>query len=275
MKLIVTALRQEAQPIIDTLGLRRDPTSKKIQMYSSGEVLLVISGMGKLRAAIATTHALNMIGNPESCCLLNIGMCGSAVEYIPLGEAVLVNKIWDYGSGYEYFPDVLLDYRLEEVSLGTFEKPLTVDYRPEHSCDVVDMEASGIFQAGQLFVPPHAMYFIKVPTDYLDFSPDDFPKMVQYYEQSAAQWLPILKDVKHLVNSDPVITPTQEGILKFVIEELRLSQTQSHQLRDAALRFLVRGGDDLRILESLIKSRPEHKSVRNRIFESMIQVLDA
>ena len=274
LKLLITALRQEAQPIIDALDLRQDRTSRKIPIFSSGDTLLVVSGMGKLRAAVATTHGLHVAGNPANCTLINVGMCGSAVQRIELGEAVLVNKIWDHGSGREYFPDMLLNFPLQEASLGTFEKPVTVDYRPELSCEIVDMEASGIFQAGQLFVSPHRMLYIKVATDYLDYSEQDFPNMVQYFEQSVAQWLPLLRSFKHLEEGDPILSPVQESFLKSTVDQLRLSQTQFHQLRDAAIRFLVRGGEDLRILDTFVSSRPEHKSVRNRIFDAMIQELD-
>ena len=274
MKLIITALRQEARPLIEALGLKQDHASRKIPVYSSGDALLAISGIGKLYAGIATTHAIHLAGMPKDCSLINVGMCGSVVDQIALGEAVAINKIWDHASGREFFPDMLLNHSLQEASLGTFDQAVTNANRPILSCDVVDMEASAVFQAGRLFVSPHQMMFLKVATDYLEFSSEDFPQMLRYYEQSVEGWLPVLEHSDHLDSSVPVISAEQETFLLSVSETLRLTKTQSHQLRDAAIRFLVRGGEDLEILKPKIKGRPKHKTLRNQIFDSVIRALN-
>ena len=95
LKLIITALRQEARPIIKNLGLKHDPASRKIPIYSAGDTLLAISGIGKVSAGIATTHAYHLAKNSSSFQLYNIGVCGAAVDRFSLGQALTVNKIWD------------------------------------------------------------------------------------------------------------------------------------------------------------------------------------
>ena len=136
------------------------------------------------------------------------------------------------------------------------------------------MEASGVFQAAQLFIPPHQMFFLKVATDYLEFSSDDYGQMLRYYEQSVEDWLPILKGYHPFNPLDPVISDEQESLIMSLAASMRLTQTQTHQLRDAALRFLVRGGTDLDILRLKLELKPTHKSLRNRMFETIIQTLD-
>ena len=274
MKLIVTALRQEARPLIDAFGLKQDQSSRKIPIYGSEDTLLVISGIGKLHAGIATTHALHLSGNPSDCQVINVGMCGAVVDQIVLGEAVVAHKIWDHASGREFFPDMVYKHGLQEASLGTFDKPVTSGSRSMLACDIVDMEASGVFQAAQLFIPPHQMFFLKVATDYLEFSSDDYGQMLRYYEQSVEDWLPVLKGYHPFNPLDPVISEEQENLIVSLSESMRLTQTQTHQLRDAALRFLVRGGTDLDILRLKLELRPAHKSLRNRMFETIIQTLD-
>ena len=274
LKIIVTALRQEARPLIDALGLKQDSSSRRIPVYSSGDTMLVISGIGKLYAGIATTHAMHLAGNHEDCHLINVGMCGAVVDQIALGEAVTVHKIWDHASGREFFPDMLLNHALPEVSLGTFDQPVTTANRPILACDIVDMEASGVFQAAQLFISPHQLLFLKVATDYLEFSSDDYSQMQRYYEQSVDEWLPILAKCERLDTDEPVISPDQETLLKSVAESMRLTQTQIHQLHDAAMRFLVRGGSDLELLKPNLAAKPKHKTLRNQLFESMIQALN-
>lgn len=234
----------------------------------------MISGIGKIYAAIATTHAIHLAGKPEKCHLINVGMCGAVVDQIALGETVAVHKIWDHASGREYFPDMLLNHSLQEASLGTFDQPVTSANRLILACDVVDMEASGVFQAAHLFLAPHQLVFLKVATDYLGFSSEDYPQMLRYFEESVQDWLPIVENFDQMGVADPIITPEQETFLVYVAESMRLTKTQTHQLHDAALRFLVRGGEDLDLLKSQLYNRPEHKSLRNQIFESIIQALN-
>ncbi|MCZ6673439.1 MAG: hypothetical protein O7C75_10940 [Verrucomicrobia bacterium] len=274
MKLIITALRQEARPLIEKLGLKQDPASRKIPVYSSDDTLLVITGIGKLYAGIATTHALHLVGNPDDCHLINVGMCGGVGDRIALGEAVAIHKIWDHASGREFFPDMLINHSLQEGSLGTFDEPITTANRPILSCDVVDMEASGVFQAAHLFLAPHQMLFLKVVTDYLDYSTEDYAQMLQYYEQSVDDWMPVLEQDPQLDKPDPVLSVGQETLLTNISEGMRLTETQTHKLHDAALRFLVRGGEDLEIIEPNLNVQPEHKSLRNQLFDSMIQTLN-
>lgn len=273
MKIIVTALRQEARPVIETLGLKQDSTSKRIPVYRSDNVLLVISGMGKLSAGIATTHAIHMAGQPEDCQIINVGACGAAVDQIALGEAVVIHKIWDHSSGREYFPDMLVKHPLKEASLGTFEAPVNSSSRPMLACDVVDMEASGIFQAARLYLPPHLLLFIKVATDYLDFTSDDYVVMQRYYEQSVGDWLPIIESLDGIEGTEKVISPEQEALLSHIEEVMRLTSTQGYQLREAVTRYLVRGGGDLEMLAHIVSKAPKHKVERNHMFASLIQKL--
>jgi hypothetical protein len=168
---------------------------------------------------------------------------------------------------------MLINHALQEASLGTFDQPVTTANRPMLACDVVDMEASGVFQAAQLFLSPHQMLFLKVATDYLEFSSDDYSQMQRYYEQSVDEWLPVVRNTVRLGAQDPVISAEQETFLLSVAESMRLTKTQTYQLRDAAMRFLVRGGEDLEILKPRLV-RPKHKTLRNQMFESMIQALN-
>ena len=273
MKIILTALRQEARPLIEALGLKQDRASRKIPVYSGDDFLLVISGIGKLYAGIATTHAVHLAGNTENCRLVNVGMCGAVHDQIALGEAVLVHKIWDHGSGREFFPDMLLKTPLQEASLGTFDDPVTSAHRSLLSCDIVDMEASGVFQAAHLFLSPHQMQFLKVVTDYLEFSSEDYTQMKRYYEESLEQWIGVLKMDNGFSKTNPILTEEHEELLEEVVARMRLTKTQSHQLRDAVMRYLVRRGADLSILKPIISEDPLSKATRNELLERIFEVL--
>ena len=237
--------------------------------------MLVITGIGKLRAAIATTHLMHLASNHDEAFLINVGSCGATTDQLALGETVCVHKIWDHATGKEYFPDMLLKIPLKGASLGTFDQPVAAVSGPNMACDVVDMEASGIFQAAYFFLAPHQMMFLKIVTDYLQFSSDNFSEMLRFYHNSVPDWMPLITGGSAWNGSGSALTEGQELLVVEVAARMRLTQTQTHQLKKAAQRFMVRGGENLDLLRPHLQTRPKHKCQRNQLFESMIKALNS
>ena len=287
VKLIVTALTQEARPLIDALNLKRVAGSRKIPVYAGEDAMLVITGMGKVSAAVATTqllhsalarmsHKFSDLGKLREggVCLINVGACGAVAEDLALGEAVLAHKIWDRATDREYFPDVLLKHPLREVSLGTFDRPLKGVKEPQFPCQAVDMEASGSFQAAHLFLAPHQMMFLKVVVDYAQSSDYDLAEMQRWYIHSMPDLLPLIRKAHTWDGAEPVLSDGQERLLAEVATQMRLTQTQTHQLEQAAQSYMVRGGENLDLLKPHLQTRPQHKSSRNRILSSILAALN-
>jgi adenosylhomocysteine nucleosidase len=111
---IVTALHSEAQPLIQHFGLKKDPRFTLLEFFQNDHVALVVSGIGKVRSAIATTLLLNQNAGGIA---VNFGVCGSPEKKNNIGDLFLVNKITDHASGREYFPDVIYKHEFQESSL--------------------------------------------------------------------------------------------------------------------------------------------------------------
>ena len=274
LNLLITALRQEARPVIEALGLKQDTGSRKIPVYAGENAMLVITGMGKVRAVIATTHLMHLAPGRARLRLINVGTCAAVTDQLALGEAVLAHKIWDHATEREFFPDVLLKHPLQEVSLGTFDRPVTGMKQPNLPCQTVDMEASGVFQAAQIFLAPHQMMFLKVVVDYVQSSAYDLSEMLKCYNRSMPDWLPLITEGYAWDGSAPVLTEGQERFLAEVAVHMRLTQTQTRQLEKAAQRFIVRGGENLDLLKPHLQTRPQHKSRRNLIFSTILAALN-
>ena len=274
MKLIITALRQEARPLIEALGLKQDTGSRKFPVYVGEDAMLVITGMGKVRAAIATTHLMHLAPRHDRACLINVGTCAAVTDQLALGVAVLAHKIWDRATEREFFPDMLLKHSLQEVSLGTFDRPVTGMKQPNLPCQAVDMEASGIYQAAHLFLAPHQMMFLKVVVDFVQASAYDLSEMLRYYTGSIQDWMPLITEACVWEDSAPAVTEGQECLLAEVAAHMRLTRTQTHQLEKAAQRFMVRGGENLDLLKPHLQTRPRHKARRNQIFSTILAALN-
>ena len=273
MKIIITALRPEAVPLIEALGLKHDSACRKLSLYASGEILLIVGGVGKVSAAVATTYAIHLAGLSQDHQIINVGMCGAALSGIQLGDAFIINKLRDHGTQRDYYPEMLVSQGLSEASLETFDRPVLSSGSPNLACDLVDMEATGVFQSAQTFLSAHQLFFFKVATDYLNAELSHFPAMLKHYQNGLAEVLPCLANLAPLGGSSSILSVPDLSLLDAVTDFLNLTKTQSHQLRDAAQGYLIRGGKDLGILRARLDGKPVSKQDRNRILTAILESL--
>ena len=118
MFFIVCALSAEAKPLISALSLRRDNHVCPYDTFfaEDSSSVLVISGMGTVAAASATTYLLTRFCfHPGKDILINFGSCAGKAPGIHL-----VNKIHDEVTGRDFYPDMLYDLSSCGLPLSSF-----------------------------------------------------------------------------------------------------------------------------------------------------------
>ena len=166
MTLITTATPSEAKPLITFFELK--PLKPSLfKMYGNDQITLLIGGVGTLKMAIATTYALQIFDPKNIRHIFNIGICGGVDETLPLGTLFLINKITDPYTGKSLYPDILLTHPLREASISSFATPIAKSQREGIATTLVDMEATGFFQAAQKFLPLHYITLLKIVSDHL------------------------------------------------------------------------------------------------------------
>ena len=107
-------MEQEAQHIIDLYGLKPTQSFKTIRFFENDEIVLVLSGVGKIQASAATTILCQMY-NPSW--LINIGIAGSLLgNQARVWEVFLVNKVAQHDM-YLPFEWSHLEYAKGQISL--------------------------------------------------------------------------------------------------------------------------------------------------------------
>ena len=162
-KLLVTALQAEARPFIRRLQLKKQPAGCGLELYVGTGYALLVTGIGKVPAAIKTGRALQLAEPVGVERVANLGVCGCGDTQIPLGRLHLVNKIEEATTGRTFFPDMLARHQLAEATLVTVDRPCTSG--PDNSTSLYDMEAAGVFQAAASFVTLDRLHFLKVVSD--------------------------------------------------------------------------------------------------------------
>jgi adenosylhomocysteine nucleosidase len=152
---LVIATMLEAEPFIDELVLvecETDPFS----VYCKDCVYLIISGIGKANAAMASTHLIQHY-HPAFIC--NAGAAGSVSALYRLGECYHIAKVIEpdrpelkTGIYHTHIPDVIDG--LPTAVLATQDKPVRDSAERERialEAQLVDMEGASVVQACKRF----------------------------------------------------------------------------------------------------------------------------
>ena len=136
---------------------------------------MIISGIGKANAAIATAYCCQKF-NPA--CICNLGAAGATHFSHLLGEIFQIKKIFEYdrpefksGKPHIHRPDILNGFKT--VKLATCDRVvLDPDERGEISVNagLVDMEGASVVQACSIFQTKCFMF--KFVSDTLDHTSD-------------------------------------------------------------------------------------------------------
>ncbi|MBC8346133.1 MAG: hypothetical protein ISR82_04710 [Candidatus Marinimicrobia bacterium] len=161
--LFLTALKAEAQPIIDGFGLHKNPTT---HLYQRKKIMLFITGVGKEKTKNRLNQLTPLLKDLGQIVIINIGIAGGNPKNTNIGNMYLIRSITDDESHELVFPDQLDNHSFNEIELTTVSKGVT-DYGKQFD-GLVDMEASVIYEMMSKKVSPYRMLFLKVVSDYMD-----------------------------------------------------------------------------------------------------------
>jgi hypothetical protein len=156
-KAIISAFYKEVAPIIKHYNLKK--IDAPFEMFVNDDVIVLISGIGKINSAIATTYLLSKY---KIDFIINFGIAGSKNRDI--GEIFLINKINN-----KLFLDILYPHPFNESEIICSDEVVT-----DRNYPLVDMESEGFFKSATKFLPLENIFIIKIVSDNLIcFRPDD------------------------------------------------------------------------------------------------------
>lgn len=197
---IVMATMIEAEPFIEALGVQKIE-DKPFQLYQRDDMILIISGIGKANAAMATALCCQRF-EPDWIC--NVGAAGATGASCPLGAIYHVRQVTEYdrplfqsNSPRIYTADMLRGF--QTATLATQDKPVITDTDRQKmsSCaDLVDMEAAAVAQACKRFHTRCLLF--KFVSDTPEHPEDDIAKQIKNYGAEFCQFfvnsvLPLLR----------------------------------------------------------------------------------
>jgi adenosylhomocysteine nucleosidase len=145
----------EAKPFVLGMSLKQTQ-NRPFRIFQNDRVLLIISGIGKANAAMATAACCHTY---TSSCICNLGAVGAAGSGHGLGEIFHIHEIIEYdrpelksGKPRIHKPDTLTGFPTAKLSTSD-RAILGPDERKKISqnADLIDMEGAAVVQACRKF----------------------------------------------------------------------------------------------------------------------------
>jgi len=240
MILFIFALLPEAQPFLQRLKLKKHSLGTGLEIYLNDEYAALITGIGKVPAAVCTARAMQLTELADVVHIVNIGICGCREVTAPVGKCFLINNIKEMATGRTFFPDMLEKHSFTEGTLITVDCPQKADSSNTLIPALYDMEAAGIFQAASAFISIDRLHFIKVVSDHLHDKLLCRDTIQQLIDSVVDEVLNFVSTFSITLPID-VINEQEHAALDNLQLALRLTQTQSAQVRDLAMAFRLSG----------------------------------
>lgn len=277
MVYFVTALMIEAAPIIEHFKLKKDLSIHAYQVYCSQDMALIISGVGKIKSAMAVVYLLSLYKvnkSAEKDFLINIGFCGESSCKYNMGSLLRINKITDMDTGYDYYPDVFYGNNVPEEALCCYSRPLKKDDYKDGAGVFCDMESSGIMEASKKFLYAHQVIILKVVSDFL--SPENLNKdMLKGFIKKELPLIQQLIDEFRKLNksSSEDLSETEKNMLITVAMNLRFSEAMKVITYKNVKKAKLLGMNPLKILECYSDININSKSEGKKVFEHINEKL--
>jgi adenosylhomocysteine nucleosidase len=155
----VTALPEEARPIVNYYRLKRRHDIHPFPVYENDNLQLIVTGIGKTTVATATGYLAGITKDLQFTAWLNVGIVGSGRH--ETGDFILVHKVTDLDRQRHYYPALWFEHSLETAPLVTVEQP-AVDYDKDV---LFDMEAAAFYPAAMAFSTSELVQCCKIVSD--------------------------------------------------------------------------------------------------------------
>jgi len=157
----VVALQCEAKPLIKFFEMKCLSGSLLYPIYVSnkGDHALVISGVGQIKAASASTFLREKLNVGNYSAWINIGVAGYFKG--PIGTLYQIQKVVSQSTEKSFFPGLRFSKIVKGATLITVDQPER-DYLSEN---LYDMEAAGFCEVAPLFSCNELTFVFKIVSD--------------------------------------------------------------------------------------------------------------
>ncbi|MBR6537821.1 MAG: hypothetical protein IKT67_11555 [Lachnospiraceae bacterium] len=184
MILFITAIMPEAKAVLSAFPMKKMDFTFPLYETEDNTLRLLITGPGKLSAAMAVTAYLTRYEVSAGDVFCNFGICGGSGDTV-IGDGYLCAALTELTTGKALYPE-LYTHPFSEARLITADVPVknpSTPSEPEGNLPLLyDMEAYGVATALFRSIQPSHCFFYKVVSDVCNGtfpSPEDVVGLIQ------------------------------------------------------------------------------------------------
>ena len=172
-KIIITALQDEANPIIDFYNLSRDVKQPDLKVYANNKYSLLVTGVGRNKVIDTLPIYLNRIYSRNSI-LINVGIAGGNPSSTKIGNIYYIEKLNSDFFKKEYVFPERENILIPKIGLTTVEKNINKNDNNLYK-ELVDMEAAAITHIAIKYFDLSKIKILKIVSDHMDIV--DWPNL--------------------------------------------------------------------------------------------------
>lgn len=251
----------EAKYLIKVLKLKKDLYYTKFQVFKNKDIMLFITKTGIVDSCICISHIFSKNEIKESDILINVGICACVNQNINIGDIFIINKIIEHDTKKTFYPDIIFSHSFKENSIETFSEPVN-NSNKVFKGNLIDMEASAVYQSAQYFLCTHQIVFIKIVSDYLSENVN-IEKIEYIFNRNIEELINFILSVKNLLNNKKELFSKEEILsIENISEKLNLSVTMNLQLKQIIKYYKL-------ISKSNISDVINNFSIQNKLLENI------
>lgn len=254
MSALFFALSQEAKPWIDALQLKPDPRQGHFRFYQNEKHTAVISGPGKLAMAMAVTELALRLPKEQRHAgyrVWNLGICGSANMDHSVGDFFWANRIRDYESVRDYYPEKIEALHWDkETHVTTVERPVTnienlqskfyqfLDKKILKEMSLIDMEAAGFFEAASVYFELHQIQVGKIVSDHLEGNFCQASKIEELMQETKHKLIDLFES-NALETSTQILNPEIWENINHFAESVKFTKSMLVEIKKSITYFKI------------------------------------
>ncbi|MDP4180092.1 MAG: nucleoside phosphorylase [Bacillota bacterium] len=275
MVLIVTALMIEARPIIDHFKLKKDLSSHAFEVYKNTYIILIVSGLGKVKSAMAVVYLISVYSISGNNVIINIGFCGAGNNKHEIGSLLYINKISDMDMGKDYYPDVFAGIKIPEEAIRCYSRVIKredFDGQEDFYCD---MESSGFIVAANKFFYAHQIAVLKVISDFLMPQKLDKMELQGFIRDNLTKIDQVIHELSKLnETSNEFSLEEEKELLDVISSNLRFTGAMKQLLFKEIYKSRQKGMEPVKILKNFVGATVNSKLEGKKVFEEILQKLN-
>ena len=168
---IISALRAEAEPLVDYYKLEQD-LSYDYPVYKGDDIRIICTGVGRKNIRRVLINFYSKLSKNPNYQFINIGIAGAKKGVFKVGQALIIDSVSDDKSDSIYHLNNVFESQILTQNITTVSEPVTNG--GNKYCTLVDMEAHEICTVVDSNDDLENLFIIKIISDFMDVSRDYF-----------------------------------------------------------------------------------------------------